>query len=364
MGKGRVIASSLGALWLTGCVESCDRLQSRPPSHATFCIGNGMFSSGVWGDEQAPGLGEKELILPNHAREMQSDVLAKLDVRKLIPSRVTLKTDCFMYNHNEELLTQLEQVLLQKANDGDLANAWRNFLASGGSGAPAAELEALSAKLLVEGEKKDHDLGRHLHDYRKYLAKGPVITLAHSQGNFYANMTYTTLYGSVAKARAGDVGRLRIVAVASPSSFVAGDRGEHLTFHEDLVILAVSSKVDPLLAARDKALGRKASRTLSSNATRGLSTFCVLPLVESTPHVSCENRLIVDTATSYLGTGVLPDLVSTSACAAMGDTKIRSTKCSDGFTWTSHDLVGDYLGAASSRERIRQMIRRAAEGVP
>ncbi len=75
----------------------------------------------------------------------------------------------------------------------------------------------------------DEDLSTHVALYENQTSAGrKVIVVAHSQGNFYANLAHAAM----------TVGDIEIVAVATPARYVAGD-GEHITLTNDLVIGAV-----------------------------------------------------------------------------------------------------------------------------
>jgi|CXWL01.1.fsa_nt_gi hypothetical protein len=80
------------------------------------------------------------------------------------------------------------------------------------------------------------DLSNHLAMYRaKTLAGKKVLVVSHSQGNFFANAAYETLYGGSSPLRTRSFG---IVSVANPSSFVGGN-GPYTTLIEDGVIAAI-----------------------------------------------------------------------------------------------------------------------------
>lgn len=89
----------------------------------------------------------------------------------------------------------------------------------------------------------DADLTSQLNEvYRPALAQGKrVLTVAHSQGNLYANAAYDRLFldGVVGLTK----NHMGIVSVASPASFVNGNNGNvpHVTVFEDLIISLVAT---------------------------------------------------------------------------------------------------------------------------
>jgi hypothetical protein len=83
------------------------------------------------------------------------------------------------------------------------------------------------------------DLAAHLNSYRNVLnSGGRIIVVAHSQGNLFANEAYLTLLQEYGTSLAQ---RMRIVAVATPASTVAGlplvGAGPHTTLQEDFIHL-------------------------------------------------------------------------------------------------------------------------------
>jgi hypothetical protein len=80
------------------------------------------------------------------------------------------------------------------------------------------------------------DLQMHIQQYRAEFSKGnKVVTVAHSQGNLYANEAYNVLYNGISPLQTRSFG---IVSVANPASFVAGD-GPHTTFFGDIITLVL-----------------------------------------------------------------------------------------------------------------------------
>jgi hypothetical protein len=78
-------------------------------------------------------------------------------------------------------------------------------------------------------------LQRHVNLYKREIFEGKkVLTVVHSQGNFFANQTYNNLSSEEQRS-------FGIVSVANPDSFVAGN-GPYVTLIEDLVIQAIISR--------------------------------------------------------------------------------------------------------------------------
>lgn len=70
--------------------------------------------------------------------------------------------------------------------------------------------------------------------YRSEIAAGnKVVSLAHSQGNFYANEVYRVLYEGEQPLETRSVG---VVGVATPASEVGGD-GPYTTLERDIILL-------------------------------------------------------------------------------------------------------------------------------
>lgn len=117
---------------------------------------------------------------------------------------------------------------------------------------------ALDLATEFESSIAPEDETRHLADYRKQIAEGKrVLVVAHSQGNFFANR----VFNSVASTS------FRIVSVANPDSFVAGN-GDYTTQAGDLVIEAVRVAKQAVLLPEP----------LPSNASNGLVFFGDFPL--------------------------------------------------------------------------------------
>lgn len=100
------------------------------------------------------------------------------------------------------------------------------------------ELKAMAVRFDFSTMVGSADLVNHIDLYRlNMLAGNKVVVFAHSQGNFFVNAAYSSLFtGSQALTTAQSFG---IVSVANPASFVAGG-GPYTTLVEDLVIAAIA----------------------------------------------------------------------------------------------------------------------------
>ncbi len=95
----------------------------------------------------------------------------------------------------------------------------------------------------------------HVEFYRSSIRQGKkVILVAHSQGNFFGNLSYDALTPDERQS-------FGIVSAANPDSFVAGG-GPHTTLHEDFVIEAIDAAKFLALQPRPQA----------SNFTNGVNT--------------------------------------------------------------------------------------------
>jgi hypothetical protein len=161
------------ALPLASSGESC----RKPPISVFF--GNGMFNSRF------------------NANKSKRALRKRLLQEGLIASSQPLK---IAYNLNEPALEELLQVADQKESEAgrsywrwlsqlSLAPEWFRSLAKG----VAAKYD--EARYLVDG-----DLQKQVSSYRSEINSGRfVLTIAHSQGNFYANSSWHLLDSSPAK---------------------------------------------------------------------------------------------------------------------------------------------------------------------
>ena len=123
------------------------------------------------------------------------------------------------YNLNVKPLQQLLQVYRQKMKSEERL-LWSYFSKINGpewfNRMMSKQVEKTNASSYVS----DKDLQSHISIYNSLLAKQYTLVLvAHSQGNFYANQSFEYLK----KMNSDSEGRINIVGVASPDSYVSGD---------------------------------------------------------------------------------------------------------------------------------------------
>lgn len=137
------------------------------------------------------------------------------------------------YNKKEGQVSQLLQVARQK-NVDDYSKLFTWF--SSVDIAPQWFQDWMKETARKYDEKEyvvDSDLQRHIQRYSSDLKEGkPVIVVSHSQGNFYANRASGILNSK----------SFKIVAVATPSGFVAGN-GDYTTLTNDRIINIVSGSL-------------------------------------------------------------------------------------------------------------------------
>ncbi len=167
----------------------------------------------------------------------QLEVL-KAKIKNQLPSVVNAKF-FLAYNFKEGWLSQLIEVVAQRQLDD-----WSYFCTwlSGAVPAPDWFRDAVldQARAVNEGSYiSDSDLQEHVDTYISEINKGKkVIIVAHSQGNFYANRAFTLVNSN----------DLAIVAVATPSTYVAG-HGNWTTLTNDLVVWAIQRALPTTLPA-------------------------------------------------------------------------------------------------------------------
>lgn len=98
------------------------------------------------------------------------------------------------------------------------------------------EMLRLAARFDFSSMVGSTDLNEHVSLYRTSLTAGKkVVNIAHSQGNFFANAAWNTLFIEMSPTQMKGFG---IVSVANPTSFVGGG-GPHTTLKEDKIVNAV-----------------------------------------------------------------------------------------------------------------------------
>ena len=177
----------------------------------------------------AEPLCKKKNVMVFYGNGMNTDFHSALDSINLIGSDL-LNTHRFYnlaYNQNETGLTQLREVLLQWLHGIDVANG-KGLLSY-----TKYKFRDYMRKYRQEILSDDRDLQRHVRKYRNFLKddRYGIVLVAHSQGNFYANMSHDILSSEL-----GDLSdKFRIVSVGTPDSRVAGG-DSHITNKNDFVI--------------------------------------------------------------------------------------------------------------------------------
>lgn len=144
------------------------------------------------------------------------------------------------YNQSYGAMSDLYESLKQKMSTDNVASSFWRWL-EGSEAVPATvrdELKRVNAQFDFSTRVGTADLDNHLALYRSKILEGKkVVLVSHSQGNFFANASYITLYGGANPIPANSFG---IVSVANPASFVGGN-GPYTTVSEDIVIAGVAA---------------------------------------------------------------------------------------------------------------------------
>lgn len=149
-------------------------------------------------------------------------------------------TECvtyhYLYNTNEPLFGDLVQAGIQKADEQgvNVSEFWRWFFRLNPFVSGFSDLlidfytnthTSIDLGLFVLGDQVDE----HLVKIREYLQQGKkVILVSHSQGNLYANEEWSRLTEA-------EKSQVDIVAVATPSDYVAKNDNLHTTLTEDWI---------------------------------------------------------------------------------------------------------------------------------
>jgi hypothetical protein len=146
----------------------------------------------------------------------------------------------FVYNTNELLFLDWMEAYFQSA--GEASDWWRSYLRFTEGNAALVSLFNGTIDFLADRVQETANAGQwalgdqkaeHIARFQKELGPLPLglnrrlILVPHSQGNLYANEEYTEL--TVAEKT-----NTRIVATATPASFVAGN-GPYISVNEDLL---------------------------------------------------------------------------------------------------------------------------------
>jgi hypothetical protein len=143
------------------------------------------------------------------------------------------------YNQTAGILLDIYDSYLQKVNLQEKPSFFWRIIANLTIPPEPAEQVILEefSQIDLNSYVNQDDLDKHLAQYRAEFSKGHVVVIGHSQGNLYANQAYNRLSLT-------EKGRFGIVAVATPSSSVAGyASGEepYTTLKEDRIIALVRS---------------------------------------------------------------------------------------------------------------------------
>jgi len=188
-----------------------------------------IFANGMFNDPEDAVRGKKALISKIEGRFPSYDVA---------------------YNFNETPLLQILQVFWQKRRS-DQRFRWSYFSQMDGPPEVKASIQEKVKEMTKEFYVRDADLRNHVALYKRYLkAKKSIVIVAHSQGNFYANGAFEYLQDEQNEQtpdneflNAKDL-RLKIVGVASPDSYVAGN-GSYRTLKSDGVIVKIPNALPP-----------------------------------------------------------------------------------------------------------------------
>jgi hypothetical protein len=240
-----------------------DNFEFSKPEHDIYFV-NGM---GNTEKEAKRNLDELRIFLASKQIH-QADGWENFDYKK------NLK---LAYNFKEEPLVELYEAYKQASNDNDEVLNWEDFLKQlNGIVDIALDLKKSKAgkiknRILFVAEmyanylvgftdvNQDPDLLEHIEQYRLSLLSGKkVVLVAHSQGNFYANLAYEELHKMYKDyPNSGDnlSESISIVGVATVSSKLRADKEYkyYTTFHDDKVWQKVKGLYDTTLDSNELA---------------------------------------------------------------------------------------------------------------
>lgn len=137
------------------------------------------------------------------------------------------------YNTDEPALIQLLQVYRQKSEEYGLG-FWK-WIKSFKGAESNQEIQKMIKEYYNEQRAHDKDLKFQIKTYEDYLKNGfQVITVAHSQGNFYTNFSFDQIKSE----------KTKMISVATPASSVF-QNGPYFTFKSDGVISHIPSAFEP-----------------------------------------------------------------------------------------------------------------------
>lgn len=174
---------------------------------------NGMFNSRVQALESYKSLSEQNFTHPEDDFE------------------VIFSPKYLAYNTSEPLLIQLFEVARQKSKeveskywsylaDSDLAPQWFQEMSAG-----------IQRGIAFDEAMENKDLQMHIQAYSKLLEKpeNHILTVAHSQGNFFTNFAFKAL--NIPKNRF----RMKMISLATPAGEVYG-YGPYINLKSDCVV--------------------------------------------------------------------------------------------------------------------------------
>ncbi|MFZ2719450.1 MAG: hypothetical protein WAZ27_01120 [Minisyncoccia bacterium] len=148
------------------------------------------------------------------------------------------------YNHSYGHFSDLYESLKQRVGTDNVVTSFWRWM--GGLEVLPDEVQAEFLRTATRFDFSTmvgpEDFANHLALYRaKTLSGKKVLVVSHSQGNFFANAAYQTLYSGSEPLRSRSFG---IVSVANPASFVGGN-GPYTTLAEDGIIAAIRLTTPP-----------------------------------------------------------------------------------------------------------------------
>lgn len=145
---------------------------------------------------------------------------------------IVYSTKYLAYNTDENMLSQAYEVFRQKTRD-EMASFWSYLDRL--SSAPDWFKEYIAiqqSKTVAEEVVKNRDLQKQIKLYKNILEnkKAHIVTVAHSQGNFFTNFAFEYL-----AENSSDKLRLNMISVATPASRVFG-HGGYVNLKSDCVV--------------------------------------------------------------------------------------------------------------------------------
>lgn len=194
-----------------------------------------FFSFGQCGNDKTVLFFANGMFNSLEEAQINLDYLSKSYTDRFIGAEFTEKQ--IAYNTDEMALVQLLQVYLQKAEDIHLG-FWR-WLGRFAGFENDSQFIKDTEKFYSEQRARDKDLSIQIRKYKEYLEKGfKVITVGHSQGNFYTLFSFEQIKSQATK----------MVSVATPAMRVY-EEGPYYTFRSDGVITPIPTA---LIANREK----------------------------------------------------------------------------------------------------------------